>query len=108
MSGTFTFFFSLIQVEKTIFNLTLSETDLNRAQRTHSVPIESYTMLHFVRSCVRLCTDEILLKIVNLEQIFGGIKRAPRRTRKLLKNADIIDNSYKFVIININIWFIHY
>ena len=54
IAGTFTFF-CLIQTEKATFNLTLSETDFNRAQRTHSAPIESCTILHFVHSCIRLC-----------------------------------------------------
>jgi len=49
---TLLIFFYLIQMEKATFNLTLFETDLNRAQRTHSVPIQSYTMLHFIYSCV--------------------------------------------------------
>ena len=43
-------FFYSIQAEKATFNLTLSETNLNHAQCTHSAPIESYTMIRFVHS----------------------------------------------------------
>jgi len=56
VAGSFTFFY-LIQAEKAIFNLTISETDLNYTQRIQSVPIESCTMIHFMHSCmfVKMC-----------------------------------------------------
>ena len=99
VAGSFTFFY-LIQAEKATFNLTLSEMDLNHAQRIIHILFQlNRAQWWFVHSCVRLCVKQ-------LESILYLLTR-PENNDKAIYSTNITQiasiGSYTFYIRFLNV-----